>query len=76
MKVAISSDAVTGVYRESGKIQYVNKTMVGSSGSPCFNDSWKVVALHRALKYRSFGSIREGILFGAIFPEIEEFLIE
>ena len=75
MQVAISSEAVTGVYKESGLIQYVNKTLVGSSGSPCFNDSWKVVALHHAQRSTSFGGIREGILFGAIYPEIETFLM-
>ena len=29
-------------------IQYITSTLPGSSGSPVFNDSWEVVALHHA----------------------------
>ena len=62
MKVALSCNGVVDVDANSGKIQYVNKTAGGSSGSPCFNEDWELVALHHAERSRSFGSIREGIL--------------
>jgi hypothetical protein len=52
----------------------VNKTAVGSSGSPCFDENWYLVALHHAQKARTFGSIREGILFASIYQEIKDFL--
>ncbi|MCA6621508.1 MAG: trypsin-like peptidase domain-containing protein [Pseudanabaena sp. M165S2SP1A06QC] len=75
MKISISSDAVTGVYQESGLVHYVNKSAGGSSGSPCFNESGRLVALHHAQRSKSFGLIREGILFSAIYREISSYLL-
>ncbi len=74
MKISISQDGITGVYGESGLIQYVNKTSLGSSGSPCFDEDWKVVALHHAQRAKTFGNIREGILLSSIYQEIKSFL--
>ena len=74
MKISISSDAVTGVYQESGLVHYVNKSAGGSSGSPCFNESGRLVVLHHAQRSKSFGLIREGILFSAIFREISSYI--
>jgi hypothetical protein len=73
MKIAFSHDAVTAVV--GGRlVQYASRSAVGSSGAPCFNDDWKIVALHHAERSRAFGIIREGILLTAIYPEIREFL--
>lgn len=74
MKISISRDGITGVYQEKGLIQYVNKTAGGSSGSPCFDEDWRVIALHHAQRARNFGTIREGILFRSIYQEIKSFL--
>ncbi|MGD1912395.1 MAG: trypsin-like peptidase domain-containing protein [Rivularia sp. (in: cyanobacteria)] len=74
MKIAISSNAIANIFPNNGLIQYVNKTSSGSSGSPCFNEDWKVVALHHAQKATHFGSIREGILLNSIYKEIEQHL--
>lgn len=74
MKISISRDGITGVYQERGLIQYVNKTALGSSGAPCFDENGKIVALHHAQQARSFGTIREGILFNAIYQEIKSYL--
>jgi len=73
MKLSISCDGITGVYADRGLVQYVNKTSGGSSGSPCFNENWHLVALHHAQRAKSFGSIREGILFSSIYPEIKPY---
>ncbi|MEM7714433.1 MAG: trypsin-like peptidase domain-containing protein [Cyanobacteria bacterium P01_A01_bin.68] len=74
MKIAISSNAIANIFPDSGLMQYVTKTSSGSSGSPCFNEDWKVVALHHAQKATHFGSIREGILLNSIYKEIEQHL--
>jgi endonuclease G, mitochondrial len=74
MKVAFSSNGITGVYPDSGLLQYVTRTAGGSSGSPCFDDDWKVVALHHAERSRAFGAVREGVLLSAIHPRIEAHL--
>ncbi len=74
MKLSISQDGVTGVYQQNGLVQYVNKTALGSSGSPCFDENWFLVALHHAQRAKTFGTIREGILFSSIYQKIQSFL--
>jgi len=74
MKLSTSADGVTGVYPDRGLIQYATRAVGGSSGSPCFNDDWKVVALHHAGRATTFGSIREGILIGPIRVRIKAYL--
>lgn len=75
MKLSISQDGITGVYQNSGLVQYVNKTALGSSGSPCFDEDWCLVALHHAQRTKTFGTIREGILFASIYQEIQADLV-
>lgn len=74
MKVSVCSNGVTYVDRGLGVVQYLTQTRGGSSGSPCFNDNWEVVALHHAQYATAFGSCREGILFGPIYDEIRKYL--
>ena len=74
MQVAINSNGIARVYQDSSLVHYVTKTKGGSSGSPCFNENWKVVALHHAERSTFFGSVGEGILFSSIYKEIEGFL--
>jgi endonuclease G len=74
MEVTPNDNGITGIYQSEGLIQYVTRTQGGSSGSPCFNEDWKVVALHHAERAKSFGTIREGILFSAIYDRIKEYL--
>ncbi|BCL34476.1 effector-associated domain EAD1-containing protein [Nostoc sp. MS1] len=74
MKLSVSQDGITGVYQHRGLVQYVNKTAVGSSGSPCFDENWYLIALHHAQRAKTFGSIREGILFTSIYQEIKNLL--
>lgn len=70
MKLALSSNGVTWVDAPAGVIQYLTKADFGSSGSPCFNADWKLIALHHA------GSKNkgEGILMESIFGRIQQFL--
>src|SRR5262245_19889810 len=75
MMLAPSSNGVTGAYPDTGHVQYVSRTAPGSSGAPCFDDDWKVVALHHAVRSKMFGVIGEGILMSAIYGAIREFLV-
>lgn len=70
LKFAFSSNGVTGVY-DDGRIQYLSKAAGGSSGSPCFNDEWNLVAIHHAERSTWSGVKREGIQFGHIYPSIK-----
>lgn len=36
------------VYADDSRVQYLTDTLPGSSGSPCFDSEWNVVALHHS----------------------------
>lgn len=74
MQVSLSASGVVQVNPDQGRVWYVNRTQGGSSGSPCFNSDWEMVALHHASMSRGFGSVREGILVSSIWAEISAFL--
>ena len=74
MKLSTSGNGVTGVYDSKGLVQYATNAAEGSSGSPCYTDDWKVVALHHAQRSRPFGSVREGILMKNILARIHQHL--
>jgi len=72
MQFAHSNSGVTAVKEERGLIQYWTRAAGGSSGSPCFNDAWKVVALHHAERSKLVGSRREGILIKSIYADLPD----
>lgn len=74
MQVSLSASGVVQVDPQQNRVWYVNRTQKGSSGAPCFNEDWELVALHHGSTTRGFGSIREGILISSIFDEISGFL--
>lgn len=61
------------------KVRYFTDTEHGSSGSPVFNDSWQVVALHRASSFvenvkfqgRLTGWVNEGTQLAAILEHLK-----
>lgn len=74
LKVSLSNNGVVKTNDSKGLVLYVNPTKSGSSGSPCFDSDWKLVALHHKYLQTSFGSVREGILLSAIYPQISSML--
>lgn len=70
MQLAPSSDAVVFADPVSGIVQYVTRAAQGSSGAPCFDPAWNLVAIHHAERTRNFGLIREGILIDPIIKTI------
>lgn len=79
-KIVLQDNWITYVAKSMRRCQYLAMTAKASSGSPVFNESWELVALHH-----SGGPVprptggqdvagNEGIPMHAILPEIEEFL--
>jgi V8-like Glu-specific endopeptidase len=48
LKLALDTDAVIGVNANGTRVMYKTNTEPGSSGSPCFNSNWDLVALHHS----------------------------
>ncbi len=46
MKLAIDTAAIIGLVHEKRRLRYHTNTEAGSSGSPCFDMEWRLVALH------------------------------
>jgi endonuclease G, mitochondrial len=72
MKVSLSNNGVVKINEERGLVLYVNQAKGGSSGAPCFDRDWQLVALHHKEVATSLSSIREGILFSAIYRHIRD----
>jgi V8-like Glu-specific endopeptidase len=71
LKLAIDTDAVIGANENGTRVRYRTNTERGSSGSPCFNSEWELVALHHSgdpnySKYYK-PQYNEGIPTSAIF---------
>jgi V8-like Glu-specific endopeptidase len=80
-KISVTANEVVNVFEH--RLQYMTDTLPGSSGSPVFNDSWTVIALHHAggnvvknMRGERFFA-NEGILFRDIcaVPELRQKLV-
>ena len=46
LKLAVDTAGVLKLYENGTRIRYATNTEPGSSGSPCFDIDWKLIALH------------------------------
>jgi endonuclease G len=67
-QIAMTGNQAVGV--EGHYLRYSTDTMPGSSGSPVFNDSWQVVAIHHAAA--PDGKSNEGILMSYVQADMKK----
>ena len=48
IKLALSTNALQSVNANRTRVRYLTNTEAGSSGSPCFDQNWNLIALHHA----------------------------
>jgi hypothetical protein len=76
LKLALDDDAIIGLNDNGTRVRYETNTEPGSSGSPCFNADWELVALHHSgdpnFDPAHKPAYNEGIPFAAIVSLLEE----
>jgi hypothetical protein len=75
--LALDTEAVLGINGNGTRVRYRTNTEPGSSGSPCCDANWNLVALHHVgdPKYgplSKMGDWNQGILFDAIVKRLNE----
>ena len=48
LKLTLDTEAIIEINEDGTEIRYRTNTLPGSSGSPCFNSNWELVALHHS----------------------------
>ena len=71
MKLALDTDAITGVQGEGRRVRYSTNTEKGSSGSPCFHQNWNLVALHHSGDEAWVPTWNEGIPIDLVIAHAE-----
>ena len=72
MKVCFARNGIVSV-QDNGKVQYVTRTAGGSSGSPCMNDDFEVIAIHHAARSKTWGVAGEGVASGNFAKDAAQF---
>jgi len=76
LQLAIDTDAVIGLNENHTRVTYGTNTLRGSSGSPCFDSNWDLVALHHSgdpnFDPAHKPTYNEGVPFTAILALLEK----
>lgn len=70
--VKLAVNAVLGMNTTQTRIRYRTRTGPGSSGAPCFDNAWNLVALHHRSDASMQQRYKEGIPIGAIRRLLQE----
>lgn len=72
IKLALNTQAIIELNANRTRVTYQTNTDLGSSGSPCFNQDWELVALHHGGDPDLTPMWNEGIPFKAIWDLLEK----
>jgi V8-like Glu-specific endopeptidase len=72
MKLALDTEAVIGLNGNGTRVEYTTNTEPGSSGSPCFDQKWNLVALHHSGDPNWAPTWNEGIPITLIHEHIQK----
>lgn len=74
MKLAFDTDSVLGLACEGRRVRYTTNTDHGSSGSPCFDIDWTLMALHHMgdPNWKRVPQFNQGIPIGLIRARLVE----
>lgn len=61
LKLAFDTDAIIGVNQNKTRVRYKTNTERGSSGSPCFDINWNLIALHHSGEPNFYSTYNQGI---------------
>ena len=71
MKLALDTGAVIGVNGNRTRVEYRTNTEPGSSGSPCYNQNWNLVALHHSGDPNWVPTWNEGIPINLVLDHLK-----
>ena len=72
LKLALDTNAIISAAENGSRVRYRTNTLPGSSGSPCFNSKWELVALHHSGDPNFNATYNEGIPFAAIMARLKQ----
>lgn len=72
LKLAFNTNAVIGLNANGTRVRYHVNSHCGSSGSPCFDSNWNLVALHHQRDSDTSSEYSEGTPFQAILQLLVE----
>jgi len=72
LKLALDTNAVLDMNPNQTRVIYRTNTEPGSSGSPCFDQNWNLVALHHSGDPQMMPTWNEGIPFTAIMTLLKQ----
>ena len=61
LKLAFDTDSIIGVNQNKTRVRYKTNTERGSSGSPCFDINWNLIALHHSGEPNFYPTYNQGI---------------
>jgi Trypsin-like peptidase domain/Effector-associated domain 1 len=67
LQVALDAEGVVGMDRTGARLLYKTNTEAGSTGAPCFDANWELIAMHEGNQ----GGVNQGLPISAIVRDLQ-----